>query len=111
VTTLKLAKALIIFAWKEILLTGLYVMIYTLASYVGPYLIDTFVQYLNGRRQYKNEGYVLVSVFFGAKLVECLSQRHWFFRLQQVGIRVRSVLVAMIYNKGLTLSCQSKQGH
>jgi ATP-binding cassette subfamily C (CFTR/MRP) protein 2 len=111
VTTLKLAKALLFSAWKEVLLTGFFVIMTTLASYVGPYLIDTFVQYLNGRRQYKNEGYVLVSVFFGAKLVECLAQRHWFFRVQQVGIRVRSVLIALIYNKGLTLSCQSKQTH
>nr|POF14557.1 abc transporter c family member 3 [Quercus suber] len=111
VTTLKLVKALLFFAWKEILLTALYVMIYTLASYVGPYLIDNFVQYLNGRRQYKNEGYVLVSVFFASKLVECIAKRHWFFRLQLVGIRVRSVLATMIYDKGMNLSCQSKQGH
>ncbi|KAM3696211.1 hypothetical protein ACJW30_06G022900 [Castanea mollissima] len=111
VTTLKLAKSLIYSAWKEILLAGLNVLTFSLASYVGPYLIETFVQYLNGRRQYKNEGYVLVSVFFAAKLVECISQRHWFFRVAQVGIRVRSVLIALIYNKGLTLSCQSKQGH
>jgi ATP-binding cassette subfamily C (CFTR/MRP) protein 2 len=110
-TTLNLAKALISSAWKEILLTAIMVIIYSLASYVGPYLIDTFVQYLNGRREFKNEGYILVSVFFAAKLVECLSQRHWIFRMQQAGIKVRSVLIAMIYNKGLTLSCQSKQGH
>ncbi|XP_056177352.1 ABC transporter C family member 3-like isoform X2 [Syzygium oleosum] len=32
------------------------------------------------------------------------------FRLQLVGIRTRSLLVAIIYDKGLTLSCQSKQG-
>ncbi|XP_050246580.1 ABC transporter C family member 3-like [Quercus robur] len=111
VTTLKLTKALIFSAWKEVLFTAFLVIMNTLASYVGPYFIDNFVQYLNGRRSYKNEGYVLVSVFFAAKLVECLAQRHWFFRVQQVGIRVRSVLIIMIYNKGLTLSCQSKQGH
>ncbi|XP_023873586.2 ABC transporter C family member 3 isoform X1 [Quercus suber] len=111
VTTLKLVKSLFSLAWKDFLLTALFVMMYTLSSYVGPYLIDTFVQYLNGRREFENEGYVLVSVFFSAKLVECLSQRHWFFRVQQVGIRVRSVLIAMVYNKGLTLSSQSKQGH
>ncbi|KAJ4725238.1 ABC transporter C family member 3 [Melia azedarach] len=111
VTTLKLVSALFFSAWKEILLTAILALIYTMASYVGPYLIDTFVQFLNGRREFKNEGYVLVSAFFVAKLVECLTQRHWFFRLQQVGIRMRSVLVAMIYNKGLTLSCQAKQGH
>ena len=40
-----------------------------------------------------------------------LSQRHWFFRAQQIGVRIRAVLVAMIYNNGLTLSCQSKQCH
>ncbi|GMN63550.1 hypothetical protein TIFTF001_032620 [Ficus carica] len=82
-----------------------------MASYVGPYLIDTFVQYLNGRREFKNEGSVLVSAFFLAKIVECLTQRQWFFKTQQIGIRLRAALVAIIYNKGLTLSCQSKQAH
>ncbi|KAK8620541.1 hypothetical protein V6N13_067014 [Hibiscus sabdariffa] len=109
VTTLKLVKALFFSAWKEILLTGLFVLMNTVASYAGPYLIDTFVQYLNGQREFENEGYLLVAAFFVAKLVECLSQRWWFFKLQQVGIRLKAVLIAMIYNKSLTLSCQSKQ--
>ncbi|KAM7280856.1 hypothetical protein ACFE04_007990 [Oxalis oulophora] len=111
VTTPMLVKALIFACWKEILYTALLALAYTLASYVGPYLIDAFVQYLNGRQLFKNEGFVLVSAFFVAKIVECISQRHWFFRLQKAGIRIRSVLVVMIYNKGLTLSSQSKQGH
>ncbi|XP_059662412.1 ABC transporter C family member 3-like [Cornus florida] len=111
VTTLKLAKALIFVVWREVLLTAFFALLYTLASYVGPYLIDTFVQYLNGSQVFKNEGYILVSAFFVAKLVECLVMRQWFFRLQQAGIRARATLVAMIYNKGLTLSCQSKQDH
>ncbi|KAF8409706.1 hypothetical protein HHK36_005785 [Tetracentron sinense] len=111
VNTLKLVKALLFSAWKEILLTALFCLLNTCASYVGPYLIDTFVQYLNGRQEFKNEGYILVSTFFVAKLVECLTQRHWFFRLQQVGIRARAALVTMIYKKGLTLSSQSRQGH
>ncbi|CAK9166892.1 unnamed protein product [Ilex paraguariensis] len=111
VTTYVLVKALIFTVWKEILLSAFLVLAYTLASYVGPYLIDTFVQYLNGRREFKNEGYLLVSTFFFAKLVECLAQRHMFFKLQQAGFRARAALVAMIYNKGLTISCQSKQRH
>ncbi|GLT57466.1 hypothetical protein SLA2020_304340 [Shorea laevis] len=111
VTTLKLVKALFLSVWKEILLTAMLALAYTVASYVGPYLIETFVQYLNGQREFKNEGYVLVTTFFVAKLVECQSQRHWFFRLQKIGIKIRAVLVAMIYNKGLTLSCQSRQSH
>ncbi|KAK0601044.1 hypothetical protein LWI29_020831 [Acer saccharum] len=109
-TTLKLTTVILFSVWKEFLLTACLTLIYTLATYVGPYLIDTFVQYLNGKREFDNEGYVLVSIFFVAKLVECLCQRHLFFRMQQVGIRIRAVLVAMVYNKGLTLSCLAKQG-
>ncbi|GMI65446.1 ATP-binding cassette C3, MULTIDRUG RESISTANCE PROTEIN 3, multidrug resistance-associated protein 3 [Hibiscus trionum] len=109
VTSLKLVKVLFLSAWKDILWTALFAFTYTVASYVGPYLIDTFVQYLNGKREFESEGYLLVGAFFVAKLVECVSQRRWFFKLQQVGLRMRAVLVAMIYNKGLTLSCQSKQ--
>ncbi|KAF7140434.1 hypothetical protein RHSIM_Rhsim06G0226900 [Rhododendron simsii] len=111
ITTFKLVKALIFVTKWEILLTASLALIYSLASYVGPYLIGSFVQYLNGNQAFENQGYVLVAVFFIAKLIECLAQRHWFFRLQQAGIRARAVLVAMIYNKGLSISCQSKQAH
>ncbi|XP_015900330.3 ABC transporter C family member 3-like isoform X2 [Ziziphus jujuba] len=110
VTTIKLAKALLFSSWKEILFTAFLTLVYSLASYVGPYLIDTFVQYLNGRREFQNEGYILVSLFFIAKLVECLSKRQWYLRMPLIGLRMRAVLVAMIYNKGLTLSCQLKHG-
>ena len=112
VTTTKLAKALISSAWKEILLTAFLEIMNTLASYVGPYLIYTFVQYLNGQRDFsQNEVYVLVSMFSAAKLVECLTQEHNSFRVQQIEIRIQSVLVTMIYNKEMTLSCQSKKVH
>ena len=111
VTTLKLVKALIFTAWKEIAWTALFALLYSVASYVGPYLIDYFVQYLNGQQEFRNEGFILVSAFFVAKVVECLAQRQWSFRVQKFGVRVRAVLVAAIYNKGSTLSCQSEQGH
>ena len=111
VTTLKLVKAVFLSVWKEILWSVVVALLTTLAAYVGPYLISTFVQYLNGQREFENEGYILVSTFFVANLVECGTQRQWFFMTQQIGIKVRAALVAMIYNKGLTLSCQSKQGH
>ncbi|GAU31533.1 hypothetical protein TSUD_333090 [Trifolium subterraneum] len=111
VTTLKLVKSLIISGWKEILITAFLALADTCASYIGPYLIDSFVQYLDGKRLYENQGYVLVSAFIFSKLVECLAKRHWFFRLKLLGIRIRALLVTMIYDKALTLSCQSRQCH
>ncbi|XP_073303895.1 ABC transporter C family member 3-like [Primulina huaijiensis] len=111
VTTFMLVKGLVFTTRQEIAVSAVYVLVYTLSSYVGPYLIDNLVQYLNGHRDSKNEGYVLVSAFFIAKVFECVSQRHWFFTVQRAGYRARAALVAKVYNKGLTLSCQSKQGH
>ncbi|KAL0399136.1 UNVERIFIED_CONTAM: ABC transporter C family member 3 [Sesamum radiatum] len=110
ITTIMLAKALVFTSRREIAVSAVFVLVSTVASYVGPYLIDTFVQYLNGHRDFENEGFVLVSAFFISKLFECMAQRHWFFKVQQAGYRARAALVAKIYNKGLTLSCQSKQG-
>nr|QVT92372.1 ABC transporter [Salvia miltiorrhiza] len=111
VTAIMLAKGLIFTALREILLSALYALVYTFASYVGPYLIDTLVQYLNGRRHFKNEGYALVFAFSIAKMFECFAQRHWFFNSQKAGFRARAALVARVYSKGLTLSCHSRQGH
>ena len=111
VTTLKLVKSLVVTSWKEILFTAFLALFHTLASYVGPYLMDGLVQYLDGKPLYENQGYVLISAFLVAKAVECLSELHRCFRLQQVGLRIRALLVTMIYNKALTLSCQSKYGH
>ncbi|KAI3703639.1 hypothetical protein L1987_73837 [Smallanthus sonchifolius] len=85
ISTLSLVKAVTLTIWKDIIITGLLCLVSTLAAYVGPFLINTFVKYLNGRRDL-NAG-LLVSAF-------CVA-----------------ALVAMIHHKGLTLSSQSKQGH
>ncbi|KAJ4794702.1 ABC subfamily C transporter [Rhynchospora pubera] len=109
VTALKLAKALVFTCWSQVVLTAIYALVYNVSTYVGPYLIDYFVQYLNGTKQSPKQGYFLVLAFIVAKVFECLSMRHWFFRLQQAGIHVRASLVGTIYQKGLTLSSRSRQ--
>ncbi|KAK1310242.1 ABC transporter C family member 3 [Acorus calamus] len=108
IRSLELVKALVFSTWKEILWTALFAVVCMVASYIGPYLIDAFVHYLIDRDNDAN-GYALVTAFVIAKIFECLSERCWFFKLQQVGIRVRAVLVTMIYKKGLKLSSQSRQ--
>ncbi|KAI3703062.1 hypothetical protein L6452_28817 [Arctium lappa] len=111
ITTFGLTKALFYIVWKEVVITGFLGLASSLCSFVGPYLIDAFVQYLNGHRDFKNQGLVLVAAFSVSKIVGCFTQRHWYFKLQQAGIRARSAIVAMIYQKGLTISGQSKQGN
>jgi ABC-type bacteriocin/lantibiotic exporter with double-glycine peptidase domain len=109
VTTLRLAKALIFTCFWEIIITGFYEIVCDLSSYVGPYLIVSFVQYLYGTERSNKQGYLLVLAFTIAEFFECLSGRHYVFQLQQVGLRLQAALVGTIYQKGLTLSSQSRQ--
>ncbi|KAL6899190.1 hypothetical protein ACP4OV_005848 [Aristida adscensionis] len=109
ITTVKLAKALVLATWKLIAVTAVYALLRTVTSYVGPYLIEYFVGYLNESPRYSKRGYLLVLAFVIAQLIEGLSSRHLLFRSQQLGVRVRSALIAVIYQKGLALSSQSKQ--
>jgi len=109
VTAFKLTKALLRTVWWHVAVTAFYALVYNVATYVGPYLIDSLVQYLNGDERYASKGPLLVLAFIVAKALECLSQRHWFFRLQQAGMRARSALVAVVYQKSLALSSQSRR--
>jgi len=96
--------------WKLIIITAVYALLRTVTSYVGPYLIQHFVDYLNESTRSTKRGYLLVLAFAVAQLMEGLSSRHLLFRSQQLGLRVHSALIAIIYQKGLVLSSQSKQG-
>lgn len=111
VTTIKLSKALVFTTCKLILVTAVYALFRTVASYVGPYLIEYFVEYLNRSSRSNKQGYLLVLTFVVAQLIEALSSRHLLFRSKQLGLRVRSALVGIIYQKGLALSSQSRQGN
>ncbi|CAJ2659692.1 unnamed protein product [Trifolium pratense] len=110
-TTINLTKVLFFSNWQGILLSGFFAFLFVCASYVGPYLIDNFVQYLNDENKAKNEGFILAMTFVAANLIDSLCQKHFVFKIQQVGVRVQSMLESMIYAKGLTLSCQSKAEH
>ncbi|EEF29342.1 hypothetical protein RCOM_0423610 [Ricinus communis] len=68
VSTCKLVKALILSYWMELLWTALFALLYTSASFVGPYLIDSFVQCLSGRGEFKNLEHLLASTLLLQKL-------------------------------------------
>ncbi|CAO2185872.1 unnamed protein product [Urochloa humidicola] len=112
VTALKLAKALVLTVWWPVTVTAFYALVYNVATYAGPYLINSLVHYLNGKDERyasKGQGHLLALAFVVAKVLECVSQRHWYFRLHQAGIRARSALVAVVYKKGLALSSRSSR--
>lgn len=106
-----LAWALLKSFWKEAALNAVFAGMNTLVSYVGPYLISYFVDFLGGKETFAHEGYILTGIFFAAKLVETLTTRQWYLGVDILGMHVRSALTAMVYKKGLRLSSSAKQSH
>ncbi|XP_058207669.1 ABC transporter C family member 5-like [Rhododendron vialii] len=97
--------------WKEAACNAIFAGLNTFVSYVGPYMISYFVDYLAGNETTPHEGYILAGIFFTAKLVETLTTRHWYLGVDILGMHVRSALTAMVYRKGLRLSSLAKQSH
>ncbi|CAA7390602.1 unnamed protein product [Spirodela intermedia] len=97
--------------WKEAAINAIFAGLNTLVSYVGPFLISYFVDYLGGNIIFPHEGYLLAGVFFSAKLIETLTTRQWYLGVDILGMHVRSALTAMVYQKGLRLSSTARQSH
>ncbi|TKY52781.1 ABC transporter C family member 5 [Spatholobus suberectus] len=106
-----LAWAILKSFWKEAALNAIFAGVNTLVSYVGPYMISYFVDYLGGKETFPHEGYILAGIFFVAKLVETVTTRQWYLGVDILGMHVRSALTAMVYRKGLRLSSSAKQSH
>ncbi|KAL8535199.1 hypothetical protein ACS0TY_010996 [Phlomoides rotata] len=76
----------------------------TIASYIGPLLITSFVKFLSTKTENSwHYGLILALIFFTAKTVESLSQRQWYFGARRIGIRVRAGLMALIYKRCLVI--------
>jgi len=95
----------------EILLTGFYALLRTLSIAVAPLLLFAFVWYSNQEERDLRVGLVLVGCLLITKLIESLSQRHWFFTSRRTGMRIRSALMAVIFQKQLRLSSQGRKNH
>ncbi|RCV22675.1 hypothetical protein SETIT_4G239600v2 [Setaria italica] len=95
----------------EILLTGFYAFLRMLSIAVAPLLLFAFVWYSNQEERDLGIGLVLVCCLLLIKLVESLSQRHWFFDSRRTGMRIRSALMAAIFQKQLRLSSQGRKNH
>lgn len=94
-----------------ILVNAVFAFINVVASYVGPFLINDFVEYLNGRRRFEHEGLALVLVFSIAKVIENATQRQWYYGIQFICLRVKAALTVVVYRKAMRLSNTARQSH
>ncbi|XP_075667040.1 ABC transporter C family member 8-like isoform X2 [Castanea sativa] len=96
---------------KENIFIGICAFLRTIAVVVSPLILYAFVNYANGNERNLDEGLSIVGCLVVTKLVESLSQRHWFFVSRRSGMRMRSALMVAVYQKQLKLSSLGRRRH
>ncbi|GMI75093.1 ATP-binding cassette C3, MULTIDRUG RESISTANCE PROTEIN 3, multidrug resistance-associated protein 3 [Hibiscus trionum] len=99
-----LAKAVACTIWKSLVVNAVFAGLNTVASYIGPFLITSFVNFLTEKYDGSScqYGLVLAFVFFFSKTAESLTQRLWYFGAHRIGVRVRAALTVLIYKKSIS---------
>ncbi|PSR85992.1 ABC transporter C family member 4 like [Actinidia chinensis var. chinensis] len=97
--------------WKQIAFTAFLAIVKTCVTYVGPVLIQDFIDFTSGKRSSPYEGYYLVATLLLAKFFEVLTGHQYNFNSQKLGMLIRSTLITSLYEKGLRMSCSARQAH
>ncbi|KAK4485348.1 hypothetical protein RD792_007986 [Penstemon davidsonii] len=108
---MSILKTILLCHWKEILVSRFFAALKVVTISTGPLILKAFINVAEGKESFEYERYVLVVTLFFVKILESISQRQWYFRTRLIGLKVRSLLSAAIYQKQLRLSNAAKLTH
>ncbi|KAK9121647.1 hypothetical protein Syun_019264 [Stephania yunnanensis] len=107
-TTASILSVMVSCFWKDILISGFFAFFSILAVSACPLFLNAFIEVSQGKVSFEHEGYVLAAVFFVVKCIESVSMRQWYFRTRLLGVKARSLLSALIYQKQVKVSNASR---
>ncbi|KAF5807985.1 putative ABC-type xenobiotic transporter [Helianthus annuus] len=105
------SKALAKVFFKEMVLSGLCLLVRNIMVVVSPLLLYAFVDYANLEIKDLHHGLLLVGCLIIVKVVESLTNRQFYFNARRTGMRMRSTLMVKVYEKQLKLSNLGKTRH
>ncbi|KAJ0759636.1 putative ABC-type xenobiotic transporter [Helianthus annuus] len=104
-------KALAKVFFKEMVFSGLCILLRNIMVVVSPLLLYAFVDYANLEVKDLHHGLLLVGCLIIVKVVESLTNRQFYFNARRTGMRMRSALMVKVYEKQLKLSNLGKSRH
>ncbi|RDX73988.1 ABC transporter C family member 8, partial [Mucuna pruriens] len=96
---------------KENFFIAICAFLKTICAVVSPLLVYAFVNYSSCIEEDLKQGIAIVGCLIFAKMVESASQRHWSFNSRRLGMKMRSALMAAVYQKQLKLSALGRRRH
>ena len=96
---------------KENIFIAICAFLRTICAVVSPLLVYAFVNYSSCSEEDLKQGMAIMGYLILAKVVESVSQRHWSFNSRRLGMKMRSALMAAVYQKQLKLSALGRKRH
>ncbi|CAJ1950987.1 unnamed protein product [Sphenostylis stenocarpa] len=96
---------------KENIFIAICAFLRTICAVFSPLLVYAFVNYYSFTDKELKQGMAIVGCLIFAKVVESVSQRHWSFNSRRLGMKMRSALMAAVYQKKLKLSALGRKRH
>ncbi|KAJ7551059.1 hypothetical protein O6H91_07G132200 [Diphasiastrum complanatum] len=106
-----LAFALLGSLWLMFVVTGCLAVVKLCVMYVGPLMIQQFIDFTAKKDGSWTEGTELVLLLFVAKCTEVLTDHQRNFISAKLSLAAKSILIAAVYRKSLRLSTAARQKH
>lgn len=94
------------FAW-EFYSVGVIKFLGDAVGFASPLLLNLLVKFIESKSERKEDGYFFALGLCLTALISALCNAHFNFLMAKVGMKIRSAIITLVYNKILTLSTKS----